>query len=473
MNFQQNFIPQYNNGPFIQQQGFIQGGDMMMNGGNNMIGGNNTMSTNMMTNEVLNNITNIQQPMMTQTTQEIEYQKALLLQQQQQLQQQQIGMIQQQQTQNNVMTQQPYPTEPTTISEKMYTKYEDLPSLGNNFDVVSVVNTLKMYFENKSNWKSPFDALDNLRILNKYYPNELNNIVAMFWKYIVECIESPKTFIAKNALLFVTEVFMNSKNVRIHDDIIKGLVPHVLAKASSEKGFMKKEAQNALKELTVNCCYDITIMVLCTHTLDKNPAIGDIAILTLAQILNNIGANISKLNQLTLYGLARCLAKTLDMGKHAEQKKYATMICLFICKLFGLEDYARLIKGSNLSKGEELAMVQVVEKKKDTKRVENLQEFKTEKKRQARMSMMSQGISVPFNGGALFGMNENVNPNSQQMMFMQGGNSMGGFQQDFNNLGMQNMGGMINNTNTMYNFQSGGNIQNIGSEGGINFQRLF
>ena len=370
---------------------------------------NNNNSTQ---SQVLTNITNLQ-PNTQPLTQDFKPHDL------QQSQFQQVP-LQQSQPSNQV-----FPADNTTPSEQMYTKYEDLPNFGNNVDIVSVVNLLKMHFEDKNNWKNPFDALDNLRILNKYYPNELNNIVSIFWKYIVECIEKPKTFIAKNALIFVTEIFMNSKNVRLNDDIIMGLVPHVLSKASSDKGFVKKEAQSALKELTVNCCYDSTIVILCQQTLDKNPAIGDIAILTLAQVLNNIGENMSKLNPTTLIGLTKTMAKTLDTGKHANMKKYATMVCNYICRLFGLDNYINLIKGSNLSQSEELAMSKSVEGKKDSKRASGLfQEFVQERKKLVRMSQMSTGSNFQDMQGG-FGSNNG----SQQPWQSQGSNSLfGGMQ---------------------------------------------
>lgn len=251
-----------------------------------------------------------------------------------------------------------------TTPEQVYSKYEDLPNFGSDVNISAVIGQIYTLFQDKTNWKNTFDAIDNLRILNKYYTHELNAIVVNFWKSILECLESAKTFVSKNALIFVTEVFQNSKNVRLQDEIINGLVPIVLVKASSEKGVLKKEAQEALRELSTNCCFDSTVVILCRESLGKVASVNNIAILTLTQILNNIGENISKLDQQTILCLTKTLATTLNTGKLANMKKLAGMICVYICKLYGFESYANLIRNCNLSQAEQLEMAKVVEKQK-------------------------------------------------------------------------------------------------------------
>lgn len=259
-------------------------------------------------------------------------------------------------------TLQSYNTMPplTFNSEDIYTKYEDLPEFSQGTDLNEVVKQLQILFQEKSNWKNSFDAIDNLRILNKYLTRELNNIALAFWPNIIESLQSSKAFVARNSMNLVTEMFMNSRHVRLLDEIVTALVPIVLAKVSYEKGAFKDQAQEALKELCANCCYDNTVMVLCSEAHNQDTAIANSAIKTLCQLVNNLGKNVSKLKYETLVYLTKTLASTLEGGKLDSMKKLAGMMCVYISKRYGLQNYELLLKNSNLTQSELTEVVNVI-----------------------------------------------------------------------------------------------------------------
>ena len=92
------------------------------------------------------------------------------------------------------------------------------------------------------NWNQKFEAINNLRILNKYHQKEINQLVQKFWKYIYESLSSVKTAIMKNILMFLNEVFMNASTIKLHDDLIKGVIPIMMKKSFDNKAMVKKEA---------------------------------------------------------------------------------------------------------------------------------------------------------------------------------------------------------------------------------------
>jgi hypothetical protein len=168
--------------------------------------------------------------------------------------------------------------------------------------------------------------------LNKFFPGEINDIFANFWKYITASLESQKTHILKNVLIFIKEVFsVTAKEVRLHDDVISGLIPYILKYSTSEKKLIKAEGEVILEEFTTNCCYDSSIIALCKACFDKNPSVTEVAFLTLGKMICNIGENLPKLSFDSLQALIITLAKTLDSAKKGSMKKWATMVCGNIC----------------------------------------------------------------------------------------------------------------------------------------------
>ena len=59
-------------------------------------------------------------------------------------------------------------------------------------------------------WHRQFEALDFLRMMNKYHTDVLVNNILNFAKFIKESIENLRSGISKNALMFTTEFFNNS-----------------------------------------------------------------------------------------------------------------------------------------------------------------------------------------------------------------------------------------------------------------------
>ena len=231
----------------------------------------------------------------------------------------------------------------TEPSVSMYTSYENLPNYGSDINLNDVVESMKMLFSDKINWKSKFDAVDNLRILNKYHFKMMNEIISVFGPYILECFESQKTCIAKNILMFSSEVFMNAREVRLHNDIITVIVPQVLIKSISEKNILKKEAESALINLIQNCIDDVTIVTLAKCCFDKNPTICENAFATLRNVISTIGDNLPSLQFQTLQTLMLTLGKLLDCAKKGNMKKEAQKLCQEMYMRFGVENYKELI----------------------------------------------------------------------------------------------------------------------------------
>jgi len=325
-------------------------------------------------------------------------------------------------------------TEPTV---SIYTTYENLPNYDQNIDLNQVVQSMKALFSDKANWKSKFDAVDNLRILNKYHFKMMNEIISEFGPYILECFESQKTSIAKNILMFSTEVFMNAREVRLYDEIIGVLVPQVINKSISEKSILKKEAESALLFLIQNCVSDCSVITLAKCCLEKNPAVCENALLTLSKVVAAIGDNLPALKFETLQMLMLTLGQLIDCAKKGNMKKLATSLCQDMYRRFGVENYKDLVLATvGQSHPQFLPFFEkAVEEKKDPK-LRNLEfsEFRKEKRMSTAFAYQQQKMNPqsvlgdPFGGqyfdqGLQYQNNQmNYMPNMQNMQNYQQGN---------------------------------------------------
>ena len=353
-------------------------------------------------------------------------------------------------------------------TSQLYTSYENLPNYGQDCDLNQVVASLKGLFEDKAQWKSKFDAIDNLRILNKYYVKKMNEIIDMFWAFIIESFESQKSCIVKNILMFSTEVFMNASQVRIQDEIIIHLVPQVLIKCISEKSVIKKEAENSLGYLTLNCYfYDSSIVTLAKCCcFDKNPTVSEIALNTLAKVIYQIGDSLPMLKFESLQALIYTLGKIMDSAKKGNMKKWATNLCINLYKRFGAENYKQLVMSTIGNQNPELVpyLAKAIEDKKDSKsRESHIHEIKQDKMNKA---MMNQVQNQNQNQFGMMNNMQKMNPQTLLGQPLQGKQAQGlNYQVGSNMMPMQ---GFYQNENNGYN--NGGLF---GGQVGLNFPQNY
>lgn len=360
--------------------------------------------------------------------------------------QMQNNMMQQQQVDPNLQM-----AQPDGQTASAYTSYEDLPNYPQDIDLNQVVEQMKALFEDKSHWKPKFDAIDNLRILNKYHFTKMNEIIGLFWNYIHESFESQKTFVVKNILMFSTEAFMNAREVRLLDEVVMFLIPQVLNKSISEKSIIKKEAEGALCNLFSNCCYDSAIITLSKCCFEKNPAVCEVALATLGQMIGVIGDKLPVYKFETIQILMLTLGKIMDSAKKGNMKKWATDLCIGMDNRFGRENYQELVLSTVAIQRPDLAqyLAKAIEDKKEVKhRDSNFHDFRQEKRKT--MKATGFGMNPMKMGGGFQGMDSfndsNVLKENQygnmNMNHMQGMNGMNGMHSMQGMQGLHQMQGM-------------------------------
>jgi len=260
-----------------------------------------------------------------------------------------------------------------------YTAFEDLPNYEVGVDPMQVIKMITEALEDKTDWKKQFDSIDQLRILNKYYKNDINKLFMMFAPQILKMLEGERTNITKNCLLFVTEIFKNGKTVQIAKEIIEKVIPILMQKGICEKGFIKDAAKAALSEFTLNCLYDYSFIIICQLCNDKNSNICDLAIKILAKMIQAVDTNFVNLASSALQTLMKMLVFLLD-GKRQTMKNYGLQICMYIYKIVGSENYFHLMNSVLLPKECELMIKTMEQKNSSPKPRESLHEVLQKKR---------------------------------------------------------------------------------------------
>lgn len=130
-------------------------------------------------------------------------------------------------------------------------------------------------FEDPENWTGIFDAINEMRIMNKYHVATLMKYLNKLTDFIKNSVDNLRSGISKNALMLTTEISLNedavgikSPNAEQNNEMILAYVntvlPSVLFKTVYDKVFISREAKstinNSLKE--GKCLYREMINVL-------------------------------------------------------------------------------------------------------------------------------------------------------------------------------------------------------------------
>jgi len=222
-----------------------------------------------------------------------------------------------------------------TSTTNIYTAFDDLENCyekDSNFG--AIISELKDQVESEDNWRIHFDAVETLRILNKYYPNEIRRFFADLVTFLQKSLESLRSNLSKNTLMLIREIFQAYKHTQALDSFLTEIVPIILEKSVSEKSFLKNEARAALKALEITGCNNNVIRVLCDKSFDKNGVISELSFQSLTDIIQQAKENLTEsISDDILEVLFHTVAQSLD-GKRAVNKRVAKGLCEQLKRLF-------------------------------------------------------------------------------------------------------------------------------------------
>lgn len=245
-------------------------------------------------------------------------------------------------------------------TSNIYKSYEDLANCYKNAtDLAGIMKELKEQTNPDANWKEHFDVIENLRVLNKFYANEFRTHLSEFNDFLQKSVESLRSNLSKNALMLIKEVFHSYRNSDSSESFLNSIVPIILEKSVSEKGFLKNEARAALKALEKTGCNNHVIKVLCDRSFDKNGVISELSFQSLAEIVHEAKENLSeKINQEHLEILLETIAHSID-GKRAVNKRVAKGLCVQLKGIYSSQemDFEKFMKEKTKLKEKEVKLI--------------------------------------------------------------------------------------------------------------------
>ena len=219
-----------------------------------------------------------------------------------------------------------------------YTEFDFLPDYPAGTNMNEVIDLINFNF-NSSDWLDHFNAIDNLRILGKYHAENMNGIFDYFGRQIENSLNSSKSCIAKNALIFVNETFQHAKRSQLQTVIVLFLLPKLISKASGISKTLKPLADAALTGMVQNCISNELLVALCETTCNNsNQSFSETAFHYITRALEILKADLSNVERETLRTLFLCFAHIFE-GPSATNKTLCRRVTEYVKNIMGGEAY--------------------------------------------------------------------------------------------------------------------------------------
>ncbi|CAI2376251.1 unnamed protein product [Moneuplotes crassus] len=209
-----------------------------------------------------------------------------------------------------------------------YTEYVDLLPFEERTKDDHYCEALR--YSSSDDWKEQFFATDLLRRLNKYEPELIGEKSMEIFPFLDYCINSPRTCLGKNVLIFCQEIYMSDRPESLVE-FTCSLLPFIITKIGFESTFLSTESQFALQFCAASMAYPQCIDVLCAHSDYKNNFIKNKVWEALTICIQNLDPSYytSEVNYPNLHCLETFLetiCKALVVSKSAEAKESTKML---------------------------------------------------------------------------------------------------------------------------------------------------
>lgn len=186
-----------------------------------------------------------------------------------------------------------------------YLEFDDLENFENEKHYLTSLSNIGVYLkDDKLEWFYQFDALNDLRKLNKFFPRSFLEAFLDISKDFSKFLLSIRSNIAKLSLIVLKEFYGSSiyftKDPEILKDyklqgttnIVNALfdshLPHILTQSSSMKGFLKEEAIQILDNIATLSNSTYFLKKIISHINNKNNQYSENAFNCAVNLLLNV-----------------------------------------------------------------------------------------------------------------------------------------------------------------------------------------
>ncbi|CAK69001.1 unnamed protein product (macronuclear) [Paramecium tetraurelia] len=220
--------------------------------------------------------------------------------------------------------------------------FNELPQIDPNQLTQLAAETQQLFAYGTKAWLQLFQAITNLRCINKYVPQYVNQLFEMFGQQVMIAIDDSKPKIQRNVVTFVNEVFSLGRSVQICPQIFQVFVPKLILKSqNSEHKQIKEECLVAVSNYILNCSqYEAGLFAVIQLTGQKKSTVPlqKFCLQVMAKQIQTIGSFLQSFSVNTLTLLLQALSSFLN-SQGGEIQTYAFQICMYLHQLVGDQNF--------------------------------------------------------------------------------------------------------------------------------------
>jgi hypothetical protein len=269
-----------------------------------------------------------------------------------------------------------------SVVKAEYEKFEDLKEfiLDDKFEDL-LNNTLKNLFD-ENNWYNQFEAVNDLRRLNKFHFDIFDCIFEKIVSNLAKLTSSIRSNLSKISLMLIKEFFNIRSYLRESKQSLKLLINCLVTQSSSMKSFIKEEALGGLDNLASNMEFysPCIVNILIEECSNKSPQSSENAFNANIKILNNwVKEDIfSGTNHNDWENILMRVINLHSMKKEPYLKRACRLVEVIYNK-FGSEDFELLVSQLTFGESNKQHLFTIVKegesKKKDSKVSTGLKNF--------------------------------------------------------------------------------------------------
>ena len=201
-------------------------------------------------------------------------------------------------------------------------------------ELISVLNV-----DNIEKWLPQFNSIMDLRRLLKFRRPEFLKAFNEIYKSLCKQINSLRSGCSKIALVLMSELFSNSKDIQL--DWIDNLLPAVIAKAAFIQKFIKEEAINVLNNVSANMFVYHVLDILVQNVGNKNVSQSEAAFDCLCKLIDNWNEKqLVKINELP--HIVPKIVEVYKLKKEPYNKKSLKIVMCLYEKL-GKDNFEKMV----------------------------------------------------------------------------------------------------------------------------------
>ena len=259
-----------------------------------------------------------------------------------------------------------------------YTSFADLTNFEEEKDMAPILE--RIINTPQTEWKEHYFAVDDLRRLNKFHFAFLAANLPAAHDFIIASIDSLRSNIAKNALIFAQELYSTECDPMLLSATSAVLVPALAIKSNYEKTFIAKEAIKAYKSVAKSSVCPESAFGFIEGSKSKNYKIAELSMSLLEEHIDSASpaylAQPNNVRQVIAHA-----GIELD-GKRAKNQKTAQSLLSKLKKAVGDACFEELLSACEIDEeAQKRIRDSFVKKKARTEPKGGLRAFMAEKKK--------------------------------------------------------------------------------------------